>query len=188
MALQDLVDSTLSDLRLASNRLHLERVSVTPFLNEIAVAAGLHAGALGVQFSVQPGDPGWAVTVDRQLLAAAVTNLLSNAFKYTRPGGHVQLRARTNDDRHLLVEVEDECGGILDSEGDPLEWFGDGVRRGRDRTGLGRGLSIARKAVRAHGGDIHIRNVPDTGCIFIIDMSQRVEGVPVSPAGTDVSL
>lgn len=191
MTLQDLVDSTLADLRLASKKLRLERVLITPFLNEIAVAAGLHAGARGLRFAVKPGDPGWAVTADRQLLATAVTNLLSNAFKYTRPGGQVLLQAHTNDDGHMLIEVEDECGGILDSEGDPLRWFGagdgDGVRRGRDRTGLGRGLSIARKAVRANGGDIHIRNIPDAGCVFVIDMPLAARDVPVSPGSSGVS-
>ena len=187
MTLQDLVDSTLSDLRLASNQLRLERVLIAPFLNELAVAAALHAGARGLHFAVKPGDPRWAVTADRQLLAAAVTNLLNNAFKYTRPLGRVLLRARTNDDAHVLIEVEDECGGILASEGDPLQWFGDGVRRGRDRTGLGRGLSIARKAVRAHGGDIHMRNIPDTGCVFVIDMPPAAQEIPVFPGSSDVS-
>jgi signal transduction histidine kinase len=90
----------------------------------------------------------------------------------------VVLRARTADDARLLIEVEDQCGGIPDTEGDPFQSFGK--RRGRDRTGLGLGLSIARKAVRAHGGDIHIRNMPDKGCVFIIDMPRAPTDVPVS--------
>jgi len=108
-----------------------------------------------------------------------VTNLLNNAFKYTLPGGRVVLRARTSGNARLLLEVEDECGGIPDSDGDPFQSFGK--RLGRDRTGLGLGLSIARKAVRAHGGDIHIRNIPDKGCVFIIDMPLAAKDVPVSP-------
>ena len=66
----------------------------------------------------------------------------------------------------MLIEVEDECGGIPETKDDPFQPFGD--RRGNDRTGLGLGLSIARKAVRAHHGDIHIRNLPGKGCIFVI--------------------
>lgn len=108
-----------------------------------------------------------------------MTNLLNNAFKYTPAGGHVVLRARTNEEARLLIEVEDECGGIPASEGDPFQSFGQ--RRGSDRTGLGLGLSIARKAVRAHGGDIHIRNIPGKGCIFVIDVPLAAEDVPVSP-------
>ena len=168
MGLRDLVDSTLSDIRIAANEQRRERVPVTPFLNDIAVAGGLHAESRGLQFAIEPGDPAWAVNADPQLLASAVTNLLNNAFKFTRAGGRVVLRARTNESARLLIEVEDECGGIPDSDGDPFQSFGE--RRGRDRTGLGLGLSIARKAVRAHGGDIHIRNIPGKGCVFIIDV------------------
>ena len=139
----------------------------------------LHAESRGLHFAIEPGDPAWAVTADPQLLASAVTNLLNNAFKYTLPGGRVLLRARSADGARLLIEVEDECGGIPDSEGDPFQSFGE--RRGRDRTGLGLGLSIARKAVRAHGGDIHIRNIPDKGCVFVIDIPLAATDLPVSP-------
>lgn len=177
MALRDLVDSTLSEIRIAANQQRRERVSVAPFLNDIAVAGALHAESRGLQFALEAGDPAWAVNADPQLLASAVTNLLNNAFKYTHPGGRVGVRARAADGR-LLIEVEDECGGIPASEGDPFQSFGK--RRGRDRTGLGLGLSIARKAVRAHGGDIHIRNIPGKGCVFIIDMA-LAKDVPVSP-------
>jgi signal transduction histidine kinase len=43
------------------------------------------------------------------------------------------------------------------------------------------GLSIARKAVRAHGGDIHIRNLPGRGCVFTIDVPLASDKVPVAP-------
>jgi signal transduction histidine kinase len=179
MGLRDLVDSTLSDIRIAANQQRRERVSVTPFLNDIAITSGLHAESRGLRFAIEPGDPGWTVAADPQLLTSAVTNLLNNAFKYTLPGGRVVLRARTTGDARLLIEVEDECGGIPDSEGDPFQSFGK--QRGRDRTGLGLGLSIARRAVRAHGGDIHIRNIPEKGCVFIIDMPLAARALPVSP-------
>ena len=179
MGLRDLVESTLSDIRIAANQQRRERVPITPFLEDLAAAGDLNAESRGLHFAIVPGDPAWAVTADPQLLASAVNNLLNNAFKYTLPGGRVVLRARTVDDARLLIEVEDECGGIPDSEGDPFQSFGK--RRGRDRTGLGLGLSIARKAVRAHGGDIHIRNIPGTGCVCIIDLALAGRDVPVSP-------
>ena len=77
------------------------------------------------------------------------------------------LRARAEQGR-LLIETQDECGGIPPSKGDLFQAFGD--RRGSDRSGLGLGLSIARKAVRAHGGEIRVRNMPGDGCVFIIDV------------------
>jgi signal transduction histidine kinase len=108
-----------------------------------------------------------SIDADPQLLTSAVMNLLHNAFKNTPSGGHVVLRARAEEGR-LLIETEDECGGLPQGKGDLFQVFGD--RRGSDRSGLGLGLSIARKAVRAHGGEIHIRNMPGKGCVFVIEV------------------
>lgn len=88
------------------------------------------------------------------------------------------LRARAERER-LLIEIEDECGGIPPTKGDLFQVFGD--RRGSDRSGLGLGLSIARKAVRAHGGEIRIRNMSGKGCVFIIEVPLAAE-TPVPQA------
>jgi signal transduction histidine kinase len=175
MELRDFVSSTEADVRLAAEDQRRERVSVASFLKDIAAAGTLHAAARGLEFIVQPVNPEWIVNADPQLLASAVTNLLNNAFKFTPPGGEVVLRVRTADTR-VLIEVEDACGGIPATVGDPFQTFGQ--RRGIERTGLGLGLSIARKAVRAHEGDIHIRNIPGTGCVFTIDVPLASDDVP----------
>jgi signal transduction histidine kinase len=73
----------------------------------------------------------------------------------------------------LRIETEDECGGIPPNQRDLFQVFGD--RRGRDRSGLGLGLSIARKVVRAHGGEISVRNMPGKGCVFIIEVPLAAE-------------
>jgi signal transduction histidine kinase len=179
MGLRDLVDSALSEIRISANQQRRERVLVASFLDEISTAGNLHAESRGLEFTVDPGERTWAVTADPQVLASAVTNLLNNAFKFTPAGGHVVLRARTNDEARLLIEVEDECGGIPTTAGDPFQSFGE--RRGKDQTGLGLGLSIARKAVRAQGGDIHIQNMAGKGCIFVIDLPFAADDVPVAP-------
>jgi Histidine kinase-, DNA gyrase B-, and HSP90-like ATPase len=117
-------------------------------------------------------DPALSIDADPQLLTSAVMNLLHNAFKNALSGGHVVLRAR-GEHATLHIEIEDECGGIPQSKGDLLQVFGD--RRGSDRSGLGLGLSIARKAVRAHGGEIRIRNMPGKGCVFTIEVPLAAE-------------
>jgi signal transduction histidine kinase len=167
LSLRDLVDSSLSGTRIAANRQRRERLVLTAFLSEIAVAARLHSEYSGTAFEIHPVDAELSVDADPQLLASAVMNLLINAFKYTRPGGRVVLRAPQRGQR-VHIEVEDECGGIPDTADDPFRPFAE--RRGRNRTGLGLGLSIARKAVRAHGGDIHIHNKPGEGCVFTIEV------------------
>jgi signal transduction histidine kinase len=94
-------------------------------------------------------------------------NLLHNAFKNTPSGGRVVLRVGAEQGR-LQIDTEDECGGLAHATTDLFQAFGE--RRGRDRSGLGMGLSIARQAVRAHGGEIRIRDMPGKGCVFTIDI------------------
>jgi signal transduction histidine kinase len=180
--LRDLVDSTLSDIRTAASHQRPELFAVFAFLSDIAAAAALQAEYNDVQFTSEPIDPDLAVNVDRQLLASAVTNVLSNAFKYTPPGGRVIMRAHAIDGR-VAIEVEDECGGLPPGNSDLFTPFGE--RRAKNRTGLGLGLSIARKAVRAQGGDIEVRNSPGKGCTFVIHVpaAQAVAATgPVEPA------
>jgi signal transduction histidine kinase len=167
LGLQDLVDNTIADIRMAADRQHRERVTLASFVSDIAAAAGMHADYSGLQFTVDGVDPDVVIDVDPQLLSSAVMNLLNNAFKFTRPGGKVTLSARGAGLR-VLIAVTDECGGIPPGSRDPFKPFGD--RRGKDRTGLGLGLSIAKQAVSAFGGQIHIHNTPGTGCAFVIDL------------------
>ena len=161
--LRDLIDTSLSEGRLAAT----SRVSLAAFVHEVAVAAHPDAEHREIRLTIEPGDPALAVDVDPQLLASALMNLLQNAFKYTRAHGCVTLRARSENGR-ALVEVEDECGGMLTSEGAPHRALGD--RRGSDRSAPGRGLSSSRRTVQANGGEIHARNLPGKGCVFGIQL------------------
>jgi len=179
MNLRDLVDSTLSDIRMSANVARQERVPVAVFLDEIALAGNLHAEFRDLDFVVERPDPTLMVNADPQLLASAVMNLLNNAFKYTAARGRVVLRVVHQDNR-VLIEVEDRCGGIIKGKDDPFKPFGE--RRKHDRSGLGLGLSIARKAVRISGGDINFRNLPGIGCVFVIDMPVATDAAPLPTA------
>jgi hypothetical protein len=86
MGLRDLVESTLSDIRIAANLQRREQVSVAPFLNDIAIAGGLHAESRGLQFAIDPGDPGWAVMADAQLLASGCHKPLEQCLQVHATG------------------------------------------------------------------------------------------------------
>jgi signal transduction histidine kinase len=167
MNLRDVIDRTLAEVRLNADNQERRRVGVADFIDDLSATAVLHAESREVQFIVEPVDSQLAVRGDLPLLTSAVMNLLHNAFKFTPRGGRIRLRATAAGGR-LLIEIEDECGGIPESEIDLFQAFGD--RRGSDRSGLGLGLSIARKAARAHQGDIRVRNLPGRGCVFSVDL------------------
>jgi signal transduction histidine kinase len=172
VAVRDLVDTTLSEIRLAAGTQQRIRVAVAEFLAEISAAATLHADCRDISFAVDRIDGRLMIEADLQLLGSAVQNLLQNAFKFTPPGGHVRLRARRSDP-NVIIEVADQCGGLPPTFGDRFAPFGD--RRGGDRTGLGLGLSVARAAVRAHNGEIAIQNIPGKGCVFAITLPLALE-------------
>ena len=177
VGLQYVVDNLVSGVRLTALQHVRERVDLAALLDQLALTGALHAECRRVEFQVERDTQSANIEGDPQLLASAVMNLLHNAFKNTHEHGRVLLRWRQHAMR-AVIDIEDECGGMPQDLPDPFNAFGD--RRGRDRKGLGLGLAMARDAVRLHGGDITVRNLPGKGCIFTID-------IPVTPptvAGT----
>jgi len=164
-SLRNLVDRSLAEVRLTSGLEQRERVLLAELIEDIEASAMIDAEERGLQLTVTPAEYGLAVEVDRQLLESAVSNLLQNAFKFTRPRGHVYLRTHTRQG-HVLIEVEDECGGLPPGKAEEL--FHPFEQRGRDRSGLGLGLAISQRSVKANGGELRVRNLPGMGCIFTI--------------------
>lgn len=162
-----LIDSSIAQVRLEAGSRTTESLSIAQFIEEVEVGASMEASARGLTLAVTHVGPEVEVSADRQLLAAAVTNLLQNAFKYTRPGGHVSLVASASAER-VLIAVGDECGGLPSGRADEL--FRPFEQQGADRTGLGLGLSISRRSVEAVGGTIRVRDIPGFGCVFTVDL------------------
>ena len=165
--LRILVGRSLAEVRLTQGIQNREPFLVSAFIDEIVLAATFEANARNVRFTVLPVEEEVTIEADRQILAAVVGNLLQNAFKFTRPQTAVTLRVGTSTDR-VLIEVEDECGGL--PEGNGLALFGPFEQRSADRTGLGLGLAFSRWGAEANQGRIYTRNRPGHGCVFIVDL------------------
>jgi signal transduction histidine kinase len=165
--MQDLCGRALFDVRLrAGIPERRKRVQVSEFVEEAHVSATPEAKARGVELVVPGVDPGLAVDIDREILAGALANLLQNAFKFTRPRSRVLLKAFPWTNR-VLIEVEDECGGL---PGEPEDLFHMFEQRSSDRSGIGLGLGISRRGVELNGGTLHVRNLLKRGCVFTIDL------------------
>lgn len=165
--LAGLVSRALVEVRLDSGTMQRQRIPLHQLLEDAEVQGTMEARARGVSLSVSPVDRGIDVEGDPQILAGAIANVLHNAFKFTHAGGHVALRATVSHAR-VLIEIEDECGGL--PPGGAQAIFGAFQQRGTNRSGLGLGLFISRKGVEASGGTLRVRDVPGSGCIFTIDL------------------
>jgi signal transduction histidine kinase len=170
--LRDLVDRALAEVRLVAGiPPQLEDFPLGRFIEQVEVAASLEAEARGCGFTAHCEPADLAVRADRQMLLSALSNVLQNAFKFTRHGGHVHLHAYGSGDR-AHIEVQDECGGL--PAGGVEDMFRPFEQKGSDRSGLGLGLGIARRAVEACGGSIRVRDMPSVGCVFTIELVRRV--------------
>lgn len=160
--IEALAGQTLTAVRLrGAVELDLQQVDVRELIEHIEAAAVPERGVHIVLDVARPlcmiADPG--------LVTSAVGNLVQNALKFTRAGGHVHVRGHASPDA-IAIEVEDECGGLSDE--DPSELFSPFVQKGSKARGVGLGLSITRQAIEAHGGRVSVRNVPGRGCVFKI--------------------
>jgi len=173
IGLRTLVDRSLAEVRLTQGVQHREPFLVSGFIDEVAAAATLEANARGISLQVVPVEDGVMIDADRHVLAAVVGNLLQNALKFTRPHTTVTLRVGTGV-AHVSIEIEDECGGLPGGNADAL--FRPFEQRGTDRTGLGLGLAFSRWGAEANHGRIRTRNLPQHGCVFIVDLPR----VPVA--------
>ena len=168
IGLRDLIERTIAEVRLTNAVTpRLERINVAEFIAEIHMSAAMEANAKGSELFVGAVDKAIAINADRDLLSSALTNLLQNAFKFSKEHSHISLKTHVVADR-VLIEVEDECGGLPPGKAEEL--FQPFEQRGSDRTGLGLGLSISQRSVEASGGELQVRNLPGRGCIFTINL------------------
>jgi signal transduction histidine kinase len=184
IALRNLIDRSLVEVRLEAGLHHRESVALSELVEEAGLTAAMEARARDLQLTVTPVEPGVVIDVDRELIAAALANLLQNAFKFSRPDGHVVLRTDTATADRVRIEVEDECGGLPPGRAEDL--FRPFAQRGTDRSGLGLGLAIARESVAVNGGEIRARSLPGRGCVFTVELP-RLAGGPAATIGPTVT-
>jgi light-regulated signal transduction histidine kinase (bacteriophytochrome) len=154
MALRDIVDNSLAEMRLDTGTLRIEPIAVVEFLEEVEIGALIQSQAYGVPFTISsPVDRTLTIEGDRQILAAALANLIDNAFQH-RTEQPVFLTTSATADR-VLFEVQDGCGSQQPTD-----------RRRAES-------AIAIKAAKASNGEIRTREVPGKGCIFTLDLPRK---------------
>ena len=167
-----LVDDLLDVTRVTSGKiiLHRTRLDLTALVSQSldALAAAGRTGEVSIELS---GPPTW-VDVDPTRMKQVVTNLVTNALKYTPSGGTIRVSVGAKKQVSTLT-VEDTGIGIRsDLLPRIFDLFAQGDQ-GTDRStgGLGVGLTIVKRLVELHGGSIEaISAGPGRGSTFTVDL------------------
>lgn len=129
------------------------------------------------------------VDADRARLAQAFMNLLSNAAKYTDPGGQLEVRV-VSEGGTALISFRDNGIGIAPHRLEQVfEMFSqEEPALARSRGGLGIGLSLTRKLVELHGGSVKASSEgPGKGSLFLVRLPLAVAVAPDEPREPELS-
>ena len=158
----------------SSNRSTVE-LSIAPEPTDVAAVAasslelhapraaerGIRIDASGLEHAVAHVDP--------SRLRQVLDNLVSNAVKYNRDDGVIEV-GTTSDGPHVWIVVRDSGHGISPAEQAQVfdRFFRSDAVRNTSTHGSGLGLSISREIVRSHGGDITVRSDLGSGTTFVV--------------------
>jgi PAS domain S-box-containing protein len=146
-----------------------------------AVADSFEAAAeeRGIALSFA-GESELYADVDRAKFIRVVTNLLSNAFKFTPHGGRIRCSFERRPGERVLISVQDSGPGVPDSHKAAIF---DRYAQGADEhsaKGSGLGLNIVKEFVALHHGTITLLDAPEHGALFQVELPLR------APAGAFV--
>jgi signal transduction histidine kinase len=169
----DQIERLVSDLSAYTRVEYLEQtlrfspVLLDPLVEQAVESLRLRAQAKGVKLSLDGSLDDASVQGDAALLERVVANLLDNALRHTPSGGTIAVGRRIEGE-HLVVSVADSGPGIDEQDLPHLfdPFFRGDTSRNPEKGGVGLGLTIARRIVRAHSGDLTAVNRPEGGALF----------------------
>ncbi|MEH1953923.1 sensor histidine kinase [Nostoc sp.] len=175
--MRDIIDRSLVEVRLRNESTgQYQRCRVIHLVSEVEATAWFEASAKSIEVRVEVA-PELEVLIDRHLIISALSNLVQNAIKFTKQGGIVWIRGKAVGGR-VLLEIEDQCGGLPPGEAEEL--FKAFSQIGTDKSGLGIGLTISRRAVSLNKGILSVRDIPHQGCVFSIDLPKASSPLPTT--------
>ena len=164
-----LVSDLLDVVSLEAGELHVTRTRYdAPPLVRDAVEAFLPSfAAKGISLTSRMPDGSIFVDVDHERILQVMANLLSNALKFTPPGGTVVLSVERRSEEVLFSVTDDGVGVPADQAAAIFERF---RQVSKDRRGLGLGLYIAKCIVEAHAGKIWVESPEGGGAALLFTL------------------
>lgn len=176
----ELVENLLTLARMDERReaLAMEDHDLRPLISEAVETAGMLGEAAGIEVRSGMPDHPVVVAVDYGRIRQLVLNLVTNAIKYTPPGGEIEL-GLLDEGRAVRIVVRDSGIGITAGDLPHIFdrfWRADVARtRTGDQAGFGLGLAICKWIAEAHGGSIVAQSRPTRGTVFTVTLP-RVDG------------
>jgi len=148
----------------------LDQIPIEPFLADLDALVSPQAAAKSLTLEYVRTTSSLTVIADREKLRQIILNLLSNAIRYTPPGGRITLSARPESLERVEICVEDTGPGIPETRRE--EVFEPFVQLDRSlaqpQEGLGLGLAISRDLARGMGGNLTVNGNATGGASFML--------------------
>jgi signal transduction histidine kinase len=166
--INDVLD--LSKIESGKMELNIERFDVKSAVDEVMVVANQLASRKSITIDQHVAVTGGTVALDRQKFKQVLFNLVSNAVKFTREGGHVSLDVVTESSGVLRAQVRDSGIGIKPDEMDRLfvEFQRLDSGSGRTEEGTGLGLALTKRLVDLQRGKITVESEWGKGSLFTV--------------------
>ena len=164
---------SISKIEMGSTTLERQRVKLRDFLRDTLTTVARAGKRNDIKFKlVLPAEMS-TIFVDKDLLRIAISNLLTNAIKYTKTGGGVTLSGE-EDDHAIRIGVIDTGIGISpeDQKRIFLKFFRSDDEEIRKIPGHGLGLSLAKSIIELHHGTITLESRPGEGSTFTVHFNK----------------
>ena len=171
--LAGLIDNLLSITRIEMGQISIERqrLRLHDFLEDAFEVASRTELASKLTFELDLSSTLTSIMADKDLLRIAINNLLTNAMKYSRPGGVISLSSEETE-QSVQIVVRDEGIGISEEEQELIfeRFYRSEDSEARKSAGHGLGLALARDIVQLHYGTLTVNSKPNEGSEFVIQI------------------
>jgi signal transduction histidine kinase len=171
-----LVNDLLDVSRIEAGRIRLEiqDVQIHDVINEVIESVRANIEKKQLNLTVNLADDLPLLRADYNRMVQIVTNLVSNAYKYTPEGGHISVIASpyNGDIQGIAVTVKDTGYGISEEDQTNLftTFFRSSEENIRNEPGTGLGLAITKKMIESHGGELSFESQLKQGSSFTFTM------------------
>jgi signal transduction histidine kinase len=170
----------ISQMDAGSMNLRLERIDLNELVTVIVNDWRERIAEKGLTLQVNLDPESTEITGDRRRLGWAIKQLVSNAYHYTEPGGHIQIGV-SGSAEHAVISVTDTGIGIAPEDQKYLftRFFRSTTRIHSNERGVGLGLYIVKAVVEAHRGRVEFHSAPNQGSAFSLRLPiHEAEGEP----------